>query len=281
MPIPSDARDEQRAAIAGRGTPKRAERRGELSLTPLDRSVKEPSRANRRAAHELALERQRLLGGLRAEPRELVAQQAELTRGSRPVAARHAAAHERAVGLLVGGVLAQHLLPATLGAHHREAALAQPRARAESPLLIGLVGQQLAAVGGVVATLEALDVGAHLGGRGELDHSAAKHDRAAIAERAARVARGLVQVGRRSIGDRASARASQAPRRAACGGRERAQAASPDPSRAAAPTPRPGQVASPRALRSVRAAGPQAAAYEPTIPPDCDRPLDHETGFSR
>ena len=104
------------------------------------------------------------------------------------------------MGLLVGGVLAQHLLPAALGAHHREAALAQPRARAESPLLIRLIGQQLAAIGGVVATLEALDVGAHLGGRGELDHSTAKHDRATIAERAARVARGLVQVGRGSIG---------------------------------------------------------------------------------
>ena len=162
--------------------------------------MEEPSRANRRTARELALERQRLLGRLRAEPRELVAQQAELTRGSRPVAARHVAAHERAVGLLVGGVLAQHLLPAALGAHHREAALAQPRARAESPLLVRLVGQQLAAVGGVVAALEALDVGAHLGVRGELDHSAAKHHRVAIAERAARVARGLVQVGRGGIG---------------------------------------------------------------------------------
>ena len=37
---PERAGDQQRAATAGRGTLKRPERRGELSLTPLDRSVK-------------------------------------------------------------------------------------------------------------------------------------------------------------------------------------------------------------------------------------------------
>ncbi len=103
--------------------------------------------ADRRAAGELPLERQRLLGGLRAEPGELFTQEAELARGGRFVAARDVAAHERAVGVLVGGILAQHLVPPALGAHHRETALAQPRAWAEQPLLVGLVGQQLAAVG--------------------------------------------------------------------------------------------------------------------------------------
>ena len=170
---PERARHQQRAAVGGGGTPQRGGRRGELTLTPFDGCVEEPGRADRRAARELALKRQRLLGGLRAEPRELVAQQAELARGGRPVAARHVPAHERAVRLLVGGILAQHFLPAALGAHHREAALAQPRARAEGPLLVRLVGQQLAAVGGVVAALEALDVGGYLGGRGELDDPAA------------------------------------------------------------------------------------------------------------
>ena len=162
--------------------------------------MEEPDRADRRAARELALKRQRLRGGLRAEPRELVAQQTELARGGRPVTARHMPAHERAVGLLVGRILAQHLLPAARGAHHREAALLQPRPGPECPLLVWLVRQQLAAVGGVVAALEALDVGCHFGGRGELDHSAAQHDRAAVAERAPRVARRLVEVGRRGIG---------------------------------------------------------------------------------
>jgi hypothetical protein len=104
------------------------------------------------------------------------------------------------VGLLVAWVLAQHVVPAALGAHHREAALAQPRPRAEGPLLVGLVGQQLAAVRGIVAALEALDVRGHLGGRGELDQSAAQHDPAAVAERTAGVARGLVQVGRGGVG---------------------------------------------------------------------------------
>ena len=147
MPIPSGARDEQRAALAGRGAPQRCGCRAELALTPFDRGVAKPGGADRRAARELALERQRLLGGLRAEPRELVAQQAELARGGRPVATRRVPTHERAVGLLVGGVLAQHVVPAALGAQHREPALAQPRAWAEQPLLVGLVGQQFAAVG--------------------------------------------------------------------------------------------------------------------------------------
>ena len=133
----------------------------------------DPGRADRRAARELALKRQRLLGGLRAEPRELVAQEAELACGGRPVAARPVSAHERAVRLLVGGILAQHVIPAVLGPQHREAALPQTRAGAEGPLLVWLVGQQLAAVGGIVAALEALDVGGYLGGGGELDDSAA------------------------------------------------------------------------------------------------------------
>ncbi len=125
---PERARYEQRAAVGGRGPPQRGICRGELVLTTFDGSVEEPGRVDRRAARELALKRQRLLGGLRAEPRELVAQEAELARGGRPVAARRVSAHERAVGLLVGGVLAQHLVPAALGAHQREAVLAQPLA---------------------------------------------------------------------------------------------------------------------------------------------------------
>ncbi len=103
------------------------------------------------------------------------------------------------MGLLVGRILAQHIVPATPGAHHLQAALAQPRARGECPFLVGRVGQQLAAVRGVIAALEALDVGAHLGGRGELDQTAPKHDGAAIAKRAARVTRSLVQVRRGSV----------------------------------------------------------------------------------
>ena len=102
--------------------------------------MQEPSRPDRWAAHDLALERQRLLRGLGAEPRELVAKKAKLPRGSWPVAPRNAAAHECAVSLLVGGVLAQHLLPKPVGAHRRKATLAQPRARPESPLLVAVVG---------------------------------------------------------------------------------------------------------------------------------------------
>ena len=46
------------------------------------------------------------------------------------------------------------------------------RARAKCPLLVEVIGQQLATVGGIVAAVEALDVGAHLRVRGELHHSA-------------------------------------------------------------------------------------------------------------
>ena len=44
-----------------------------------------------------------------------------------------------------------------------------------------LVGQQFAAIGRVLATLEALDVGSHLGGRGQLDHPLCRLDAAASA----------------------------------------------------------------------------------------------------
>jgi len=98
--------------------------------------VKEPSRADRRVARELPLKRQRLLGGLRAEPRKLVAQQPELARSGWPVATRYATADERAVGLFVGGVVAEHLLPTALGAHRCEVALTQPRTRKESPRFV-------------------------------------------------------------------------------------------------------------------------------------------------
>ncbi len=57
---PKRASHQQRASIGRHGTLQRSGRRGELALTPFDRSVKEPSRADRRAAHELALKRQRL-----------------------------------------------------------------------------------------------------------------------------------------------------------------------------------------------------------------------------
>ena len=177
---PERARDEQRAAVCGRGAPERGGRGAELAFTPFDRGMEEPDGADRRAARQFALERQRLLGGLGAQPRELVAQEAELARGGRPVAARHVSAHECAVGPLVGWVLGQHVVPATLRAHHREAALPQARARGEQPLLVGLVGQQLAAVGRIVAGLEALDIGGHLSGRRELHHSAAQHHRGAL-----------------------------------------------------------------------------------------------------
>ena len=88
---PERARDEQGAALAVRGAPERCGCRAELALTPFDRGMEKPGGADRRAAGELALERQRLLGGLRAEPRELVTQEAELARGGRPVAARRRA----------------------------------------------------------------------------------------------------------------------------------------------------------------------------------------------
>ena len=102
--------------------------------------------------------------------------------------------------LLVGGVLLQHLLPEASRAQHREAAFAQPRSRTLSPLFISVVGEQIAAVGGVVAALEALDIRDHLGIRRERDHTAAHDDRVALPQRPARVARRLVQVRSPGIG---------------------------------------------------------------------------------
>src|SRR5947199_10859601 len=98
-------------------------------FTSFNGGMEDPSRANRRAPRKLALKRQRLRGRLRADPPELLAKQAELSRRSGPIAARCAPAHQRPVGLLVPSVLEQHVLPTTLRAHHRQVTLAQPRAR--------------------------------------------------------------------------------------------------------------------------------------------------------
>ena len=201
---------------------------------------------------------------------------AELTRGSRPVAARRAAAHERAVRLLVGGVLAQHLLPPTLGAHApRGGARAASRAGREST---AHKAHRAAARRHRRSRRHARNARrrclARRPGRARQFHREARprHDRRARCARSSRPCASWTRQHRH----RASARATQAPRRAACGGPKRAQALSRDRPHAAAPTRRPGQVASPPALQSVRAAGPRAGAYEPTIPPDRSRPRDHE-----
>ena len=192
--------DQECTAGPRRGALQGAQRRGEFSLPPLDGRVEEPGRPHRRTAGQLALQRQRLLRGLDTQPREFLAQQSELACGPRPVATRRTTAHERPMSLLVGGILSQHLLPAALRAHHRQAALAQRRARPESPLRVRFVGQQVSPVGIEIATLEPFNVGGHLGGRRQFDHAAAKHDRTAIAEGPAHVARRLVQIGRGGVG---------------------------------------------------------------------------------
>ena len=236
------------------------ERQRELALASFHGGVEEPGRPNRRAARELALQRQRLLGGLRAEPRQLLAQQSELARRGRPVAACHVAAHERPVSLLVGGVLAQHLLPAALGAHQREAALAQPaRGRRAST---ARRGRRAAAPRHMRSRRHARSArrrwsprrpGRARPGRREARPRRARRARGA---RSSRPYAGWTRPHRR----RGSARASRGSRRAACGGREPAQAASRDPPRAVAPTRPPGRLASRRTPRSVRAVGRRVAS---------------------
>ena len=110
----------------------------------------------------------------------------------------------------------------------RELALAQSLARAKCPLLVALVGQQLTAIGGIVAALEAFDVGRHpAAGRARRPRRATRprRGRRVRCARSSRPCAGWPQPRRR----RAAARASRAPRHAACGDRERARAASPDP----------------------------------------------------
>src|SRR3954453_1102043 len=84
---PERSRDKQRTPIAGRGALKRDKRRGKLSLPPFDRSVKEPRRADGRPRGESPQQRRVFARWPRAEPGELVAQQAESTRCGPPVAA--------------------------------------------------------------------------------------------------------------------------------------------------------------------------------------------------
>ena len=166
------------------------------------------------------------------------------------------------MGLLVGGVLAQHFVPAALGAHQREARARAAARAGRVPLLVEIVGQQLAAVGGIVAGLEALDVGGHLGLRRELDHAAAEHDGAALAERAARVARGLVQIGRGGVGaELRPERLEHLVARHAVAGSEREQL---HEIRGASLRPGVGRdgLRVHEYFEALRAAGPRAAAYE-------------------
>jgi hypothetical protein len=185
---------EHRAAVARRRTPESGEPRGELALAALERRVQQPRGADGRPARDLAGERDRLRRWLHPRARELVAQQAQLACRRRPIAAREVPPHDASVGLLVGRLLAQELLPLAVLARDLEPPPPQARPRRERPGRVGIVRQELAAVGRVVPALEALDVGRHLRLRGELHHARAEHDRAPGSQRPARVARGLVQV---------------------------------------------------------------------------------------
>ena len=227
---PERARDEQRAAVAGRGTPQRGRAPRRARARALRRGACR-SRAARTAGPRVSSRCSASVSSEGSAPSrdELVAQQAELARGGRPVAARHVPAHERAVGLLVGGVLAQHVLPAALGAQQREAALAQPRARARAS-----------------TARRARRAAARRRRRSRRRARSARRrwsprrpGRARPRRRAARPRRGRRARGARSSRPcagstrrhrrRAAARAPRAPRRAACDGRERARAASRDP----------------------------------------------------
>ena len=145
--MPSGARDEQGAALAVRGAPERADAEPSSRSRPSTGAWR--SRAARTAGPRVSSRWSASVSSEGSAPsRESSSRSRRNWRaaaGLSPLAS--VPAHERAVGLLVGGVLEQHVLPAALGAQHREPALAQPRAWAEQPLLVGLVGQQFAAVG--------------------------------------------------------------------------------------------------------------------------------------
>jgi hypothetical protein len=194
------AGDHERAAAAVGGQPQRPDRLGQLLAAPDDRAGQRPRRLHDLPAGGLLVQRDGLRVGLQAQPRQLVAEDVEAAGGALAVAGLQLGADQLAVGLLVGRVLGEHVVPASPGAQRPHPPLAHPLARGRRPRLVAVVGQQLAAVGGEVAVLEALDVGAHGPAGRQLDHPLAQHDRLAGAQRAPRVVGGLVQVGDAGLG---------------------------------------------------------------------------------
>jgi hypothetical protein len=83
---PRIAEQEQRASASTGGRPHRLSHRGQLAVTSLDGGVEEQHVAHRRTARDLRVQRDRLFARLQAQPRELVAQRAELARRRQPVA---------------------------------------------------------------------------------------------------------------------------------------------------------------------------------------------------
>ena len=126
---------------------------------------------------------------LEAERREGVSQALELQERRRPVAALRVLPHQRAVGLLVGGLVLQQALPEPPLAQHLHEQAAEMLARACRPLLVALVGQQIAGVQrrglpararasrerGARSGLEGLDVGGDARARPQLHMAAAQH----------------------------------------------------------------------------------------------------------
>lgn len=119
---------------------------------------------------------------------------------------------------------------------------------------------ELSRGGGPVAALQALHVAGHVGRRASSTipprSTTAPRSRGRSA-RSSRPCADSTRLRRRRV----AARMPRGPHRGACGGRERARAASRGQPRVSAPRRRPGRIASRRALRSVRAIGPRAAAY--------------------
>ena len=163
----------------------------------------------------LPVERLRLLGRLEPEPGKRRAQPVVLLDRSRAVAGVRVHVHQRTVRRFVGRLFADHLLPQPGSTKQLEIEGANRPAALPGPVLVALVGKQLAPVATrngraclgnsrsqsqLALGLKALNIDRELGVRPQADLALAKDDRLLRAERRSRVVSSLAEVGGARVG---------------------------------------------------------------------------------
>ena len=177
-------------------------------VDPARLHVRDRRRGRRRAQH-LPVERLRLLGRLEPEPGKRRAQPVVLLDRSGAVAGVRVHVHQRTVRRFVGRLLGDHLLPKPGSTQQLQIEGANVPAALPGPVLVALVGKQLAPVATrnrraclgtagsqsqLALRLKALGIDRELGVRPQADLTLAKDYRLLRAERRSRVMGRLAEV---------------------------------------------------------------------------------------
>ena len=164
---------------------------------------------------DLSIQRPCLFGRLESKPVERDPEPVELLERRRAVAGIRVHPHQRTVRRLVGRLLGDDLLPQSGSTKELEMESAQMSATLSSPVLVPLVREQLAAIGGsdgrallgrarsqrgLAFVLKALGIDDEVGVRPEGDLILVKGDRVLRPERRSRVVSGLPKIRRARLG---------------------------------------------------------------------------------